>query len=411
MEQDIIHDVVVVGAGIAGLNAAHRLIDNGADVLVVADTVGGRTVYDEGQQVNFGTYFVMTNYHHAKKYVVEKQWINPLTCRFFDEDGRSYELLSVNTLKRLPGALAFAGAMAEFIRHYERFKKTCEFMSQRDAMDLDPYIRKLYDQPASAWIKEHHIGGFAKDYITKFSYACTGVDAEAINALDFCNVTHGLVLQMRLFTFDAEAQERALGDHFVKDLVTSHEEADGVHTVITAGGRSVRARNVIFATPAYDTARLLGLDDSVVRPTSALYVENVKGRMRSELDRADMNLFPFSSPVIFTAKQPVGTYLVYSREPDIDKDRLFVEWELVGRKEWPKAEYVVGNSYIEQQYGPSTFVAGDHNGLGLEPAAISGLYAANQVLKTLAVHPAGAHATFTPPATSFTASVSMNQES
>lgn len=43
--------------------------------------------------------------------------------------------------------------------------------------------------------------------------------------------------------------------------------------------------------------------------------------------------------------------------------------------------YVYGEAYMEQQYGDSIFVAGDHNGLGLEPTAISGIYAANQILK------------------------------
>ena len=35
---------------------------------------------------------------------------------------------------------------------------------------------------------------------------------------------------------------------------------------------------------------------------------------------------------------------------------------------------------MEQQYGEDIYVAGDHNGLGLEPAAISGIFAANQII-------------------------------
>lgn len=375
------HDVVVIGAGIAGLTCAHQLLEQDADVLVVSDTVGGRTVYDKDEKVNFGTYFVMADYHNAKKFVTQTTWINPLSCRFFGDDGESFATLSANTVKRLPGFLAFAAAMARFIPHYERFKTNCEYMSQRDAMQVDPYIRKLYDEPAAAFITEHHIGGVARDYIAKFSYACTGVDTDQINALDFCNVTHGLVLQMHRFTFDADAQEHALGSHYVEDLVVSHEEHDGLHTLTTQSGQALQARNVVFATPAVDTARLLGLGK--IRGTSALYVEHLRGTLRSGLQGEQMNLFPFSSPTIFTAVQDDGTYLVYSREPEIDHDKLFADWEVVGRKEWPDAEYVRGNDYIEQQYGPSTYVAGDHDGLGLEPASISGLYAANQILKKL----------------------------
>lgn len=403
MEHGTTHDVLVIGAGIAGLSAAHRLIGADADVLVVSDTVGGRTLYDKDQGVNYGTYFVMKDYDHAKKFVSVTDWINPLSCRFFDEDGASYPTLSLNTLKRSPGFLAFLAGMAQFIRHYAKFKKNCEVVSQREAMALDPYIQKLYDQPASAWIAEHRIGGFAKDYISKFSYACTGVDSEAINALDFCNVTHGLVLQMNLFTFDAEEQERALGEHFVKDRVVSYEEKNGTHTVKTEQGNLFHARNIIFATPAFETAELLGLETAALRATSALYVENIRGTIRPGFDAQDMNLFPFTSPVIFTARQPGGTYLVYSREPEIDKEELFSKWELLGRKDWKKAEYVVGNAYLEQQYGPSTFVAGDHNGLGLEPAAISGIYAANQVLKSLPTAPNAAAPTFVPTRESFNA--------
>lgn len=42
--------------------------------------------------------------------------------------------------------------------------------------------------------------------------------------------------------------------------------------------------------------------------------------------------------------------------------------------------YVQGAAFMEQQYGAGLYVAGDHNGLGLEPAAISGIFAANQII-------------------------------
>ena len=47
---------------------------------------------------------------------------------------------------------------------------------------------------------------------------------------------------------------------------------------------------------------------------------------------------------------------------------------------WEKAMFTQGAAYLEQQYENGIYVAGDHNGLGLEPAAISGVFAANQII-------------------------------
>lgn len=217
--------------------------------------------------------------------------------------------------------------------------------------------------------------------MSKFSYACTGVDLESITALDFCNVSQGLVLPIYRFSFDAVAERGRLGSRLVDATVTAHTEKGGLHEVACSDGRTIQARNVVFATPASVTAQFLELGQ--IRDACRLYVDHVRGTLRPGLDREQMNLFPFSSPIIFTAVQDDGTHLVYARERQIDLGDLFVEYTVLGRREWEKAMYVSGRAYVEQQYGPSTFVAGDHNGLGLEPAAISGVYAARQILKTL----------------------------
>jgi glycine/D-amino acid oxidase-like deaminating enzyme len=204
---------------------------------------------------------------------------------------------------------------------------------------------------------------------------------DSITALDFLNVCQGLVLPIHRFAFDERAQLARLGDHFVKGEVISHTASDGIHTVELGDGTKLQARNVVFATPASITAQFLELGE--IRQTCQLYVEHVRGRLRPDFDTEEMNLFPFTSPIIFTALQDDGTYLVYSREHELDLDAMFLDHEVIGRKDWRKAMYVSGRAYVEQQYGDSTYVAGDHNGLGLEPTAISGVYAANQILKKL----------------------------
>lgn len=377
----MVHDAVVIGAGSAGLSCAHTLQAGGADFVLVSETLGGRICYSREEGVNFGAYFVMANYRNASRLVIRRTRINPFSCRFHNGRGDSFATLSGNTARRLPGFVVFGAVMARFIRHYERFKTNCEYMSQREAMEVDPYIGALFVQPASTLIAQHRLGKVAEDYVSKFSYACTGVDLDTITALDFLNVCQGLVVPIHRFEFDETAEAARLGAHFVGGTATGWTVADGVHTVALADGTELQARNVVFATPAVVTAGFLHLGE--LRATCQLYVEHVRGTLKPGLDTEEMNLFPFSSPVIFTALQDDGSYLVYSREPDIDLPALFTTYEVIGRKAWDKAMYVQGRAYLEQQYGESTYVAGDHNGLGLEPAAISGVYAARQILKKL----------------------------
>ncbi|GAA2182856.1 hypothetical protein GCM10009785_23880 [Brooklawnia cerclae] len=379
----MIHDAVVVGAGSAGLSCAHTLQDGGADFVLVSDTLGGRICYSADEGVNFGAYFVMANYHNAEKLITRRTRIDPLSCRFHDGRGKSFPTLSLNTLRRAPGFAVFGAVMANFIRHYERFKKDCEYMSQREAMERDPYIARLFHQPAERLIAHYRLGKVAEDYVSKFSYACTGVDMGTITALDFLNVCQGLVLPIHRFSFDEKAELGRLGDHFVRGVVTGHSVTDdGLHTVELADGSTVQAANVVFATPPVVTAEFLGLGE--VRQTCQLYVVHAWGRLRPVFADQEMNLFPFTSPVIFTARQDDGSFLIYSRLPEIDLSEYFIEHEVISRKGWTKAMYVQGRAYIEQQYGDSTYVAGDHNGLGLEPTAITGVYAAHQVLNKLA---------------------------
>jgi renalase len=59
------HDVIILGAGVAGLQCARRLSSAGADVLVVdrADKPGGRcaTRVFEGQPADYGPLFLHGN--------------------------------------------------------------------------------------------------------------------------------------------------------------------------------------------------------------------------------------------------------------------------------------------------------------------------------------------------------------
>lgn len=78
-----------------------------------------------------------------------------------------------------------------------------------------------------------------------------------------------------------------------------------------------------------------------------------------------------------------GDYEIFT-EMDFEEgnkfDEYFEEWGVIGKKYWEYALYTAAHEALPQNLAPGLIMAGDVNGLGMEPAAISGIYAANKIL-------------------------------
>ncbi|MEG0750730.1 MAG: FAD-dependent oxidoreductase [Oscillospiraceae bacterium] len=370
---------VVIGGGIAGMSCADELQRAGCDFRLITDRLGGRIVYDEKDKVNFGAYFVMENYTNARKIVGAARWINPLDACFHNGVGESFNTLSLHTVKRIPDFIRFLKKMLEFRKHYATYKQHCLVMSQRDAMDKDVYIKSMFSIPAKQFIESNGLEKVASDYVSKFAYACTGVDYSHITALDFMNVSQGLLEPIFQITFDEHAKAAQYGDCLIEGMVTSIERDSKGYTILTDSGDRIETEMVVAATPAAITQKLLGIPK--IRDACQLYVHYVEAVLKPLYAKRSLNLFPYSSEIVLTARQADGRYLIYARTPDADIGIVCESFKELKTRDWDRAMYVHGESYLEQNLAGGLFTAGDHNGLGLEPSAISGIYAAKQIIE------------------------------
>jgi hypothetical protein len=378
-------NTIIVGGGSAGMSCALHLKEAGQEFVLLTDVLGGRICYSEPEAVNFGAYFVMANYNFAKRLVTKRTWINPLSVTFHNNDTEIFNTISWHSVRRIPQLLKFYRAIYTFIRHYNKYKERCQIMPQREAMAADKYIEDMFQKPASQFIKEKGFEKAAHDYISKFSYACTGVDMENITALDMMNCCMGLAVPIHRFSFDRASMELQLGGRVQYGTITSVSESDGLFHLETGDGKQYTSNNLVLATPAVVTQQLLGLN-TPLRQTCKLYVYHIKAKLKDKFTKKEMNVFPFVSKIVFSALMDDGSYLVYTRENNEKLLNILCnEYKVIGMKGWDKAMYVYGQAYIEQQYGKCLYVAGDHNGLGLEPTALSGVYAANQIIKQSSV--------------------------
>jgi hypothetical protein len=369
---------IIIGGGVAGMSCAMRLLEAQQDFQLITENIGGRIMYKQEAKVNFGAYFVMNNYFYARQLLTTGAWLNPMDACFHLSDTEHYAVLSGHTIRLLPELLRFYRAMWEFSRHYEPYKQRCLVMPQKAALKADPYIAEIFSMPAPQFVRAKKFERAAAEYLSKFAYACTGTCMEQLTALDFLTASEGMVVPIYKIIFKPEMVTQKLEGHLIYDSIIRIESQQGKRILIGKSGQVYKTEKVVVATPAAVTQQLLGVKE--IRAASQLHVFHVNARLKTEFRQHSSNLLPNSSEIMMTIKQHDGTYLIYSREKEVDLHQVCEQFHLLATMHWEKAMYTQGAAYLEQQYGDGIYVAGDHNGLGLEPTAISGIFAANQIL-------------------------------
>lgn len=398
------YETIVVGAGAAGMNCCLELQKNDRKYLLISPNIGGRICNDEERHMNYGAVFYFGTY----KYMLQSGLLIPgpdvlpslsQACCHHDNGRGQYPPISATTVKDAPSLLKYMKWMrTEFIPRYSAFKDNCTVMEVRDALEKDPLIKELYQESAQDMIDRMGFGPICYDLISMFAHACTGTRIKDLTALDYLNAVQPLTMQippmkllfdLKRFDFDSEGTKQRLasgsGEVLIDEVVSVAKTADGWQ--VATGDKTFTCTYLVMAAPAIDAQRLLApvpeVEDFEVRGASQLTGYLVRGKVKGTYRQHTVHLFDDTIPIIYIAKRFDGDYEVFT-EVDFEANRrfdlYFDEWEVLGKKYWSHALYTQAAPAVPQNLAPGLVMAGDLNGLGMEPACISGIYAANKIM-------------------------------
>lgn len=378
------HETLVIGGGIAGMSCALELKEAGRDVAIVTDELGGRVCYEPEYGSNFGAVFFMENYTHAKKLLKDKGVMAPKLgdLMLHSSPTKVFKGNSLTMLASLPQMNRFTRFMNhEFIPEYNQYKKECETQPVAVVMDRHPKLKRYYQMKASELIHELGIDKICDNFVSKFAYACTGSRIDELNALDFLNVAQGVVIPIFDFSFDREEFTRTLDGKVYIDTIVSIERVEGDPKVnwkaIGRDGTDYTCLNMVIAATGLVNQKLLGIEE--IRQPTRLLSYLVEGTAKPYIAKASAHYFSDQFDIIAINKRSDGRFNVYSRT-DIDLNQYFDNPKIIHYRDWPEALFTYGDIVQPQDFDDHLWIASDINGLGLEPAAISGVYAANRIL-------------------------------
>jgi len=377
-------EIIIMGGGIAGISCALKLREAGRSFIMITERLGGRIYYSDEEKVNFGAYFYMSNYRHVKKVLKKGTHLNKASALYHNSADDYYTLFRLKTLRQFPQLVRFAKTMIIFKLHFEKYKKNCEVMPVREALAADPYMHDLFYRSALSFIDEKGFRDVHDDFFSKFSYACTAVSTDKVNALDYCTLSLGLLLPLHRFIFDNRGLALQFKNELVIDTVVEVKMKGKGYTVKTKSGKTYSSDYVVAATPGSVTQKLLHLP--FIRNSYMLQSWHVEGTLKKKYIKYGMNLFGEGSKIIAIARQDDGSYLVFAATTDNQcLNDYFENFKMLGSVIWEKALYTEGKTLVEEhaaEFGENLYISGEHNCVGMEPSAISGIYAANAIIQS-----------------------------
>ncbi len=369
-------ETIIIGAGIAGEACARRLVKAQRPFLLISEDLGGRISRSQDDSVNLGAYCVRADYEHVNKLVTRGRRINALTTVHHSRDG-SYRLRDPRLFSHLPQAVRFISQLRRFQRHYQTLKGRCLVDSQAGAIRSDPYLWRLYQQPASEFIDQYRLGSIARDYAGPGLYGTTFLPLSRLTA--FTLLLGALPILVPIYEFAYRADTGAAWTRSVLfDTVTEISQRGHPYMVNTSRSGSLSAHNVVVATPPDVAQRLLGL--SSLKGPVGIHSFQITGRLRPPFARADINLFTDDSPICAIARQANGSILLCSHQEQPRLADYLTEWDIIEHRHWNPAFNLIGTTLLDCEHAPDLYLVGDHNICGLEDAYLTGLYAANQII-------------------------------
>jgi len=370
------YNTIIVGAGISGLACARTLIENGEDFLVISKDVGGRILTSHDGNVNYGAFFVCSDYYNLLKYVKLKNQIRLRDFCFHEKD-KSFIFFKPKLLKYSFQFFKTLRILYEFRRNFRRLRKITVDISQKKAIENDKFLHDLYMQNASDFVIKNNIESGTETYLSKGLYSTTFSKIKEMNAFSFLEFILPIITPIYRFSFEKEKMIQPFENNIkigkVKDIICKNKKYK-----IMINKEVFQSKNIVLATQINWSKHFAGVKETNL-PISTNML-HIKGNPKKIISRKSYHLFSPLSNVQAIANLKNGTFLLYYKDKKPDISFYFNNSVILAKKIWNPAGTINGHTLIECNRGNNMYLIGDYNIAGLEESYITGIYAAKQII-------------------------------
>lgn len=373
------YKAIIVGGGVAGLGCARTLSEQSVDdFLLISPDLLGRAPHSADGDVNYGAYYVRSDYHHLLPFVTVTRRFNYWRDFFINRRGHR-SLLDPRNIAHLPALVRFYFVARRLYHQYRRLQKRAIEVSQRVALEELPELKRFFSIPAMQAINELGLEYWDKYYFSHIARATAFLSSEEMDAASY----GATLLPLFVSTYEFRIQLEKLIEPFEENILTDRVEA----VSRCAGGWEVRTRKngnytadyLVLATPINETKRLVSIQEETNKSVE-VHMFHVRGNLKEKYQGYDMVLLDSGSKDCFLSTEKNGTHVFYTKNARPDLEKYFDHHMLIAERHWNPA-FFLGGHFIEADRGNGLYCIGDHSMAFMEDAFITGVYAANHIVK------------------------------
>jgi hypothetical protein len=369
---------IIIGAGISGLACARTLIENGEDFIIISEDIGGRILTSTDGNINYGAFFVCSDYYQLLKFVKLKSQIRLRDFCFHEED-ETFIFFEPLLLKYSIQFLKVLKILYKFRKAFRKLRRDTVDLSQKKAIEKDNFLHDLYMQNAADFVKNANIERGTSKYLSKGLYSTTFSRISEMNAFSFLQFILPIITPIYRFTFEKEKMIEPFQEKILIGHVNGISYKNGQYK-IKVNDKILYSENIVLATQINWSKQFADINRTNL-PVSTNML-HIKGEPKKIISRKSYHLFSPIRSIQNIANLKDGTFLLYYKDNQPNLNHYFNKPKIIASKYWNPAGTINGNTLIECKGPNNKYLIGDYNIAGLEESYITGIYAANQIIKS-----------------------------
>jgi len=331
--------------------------------------------------VDYGASYMTCDYTNVKKYCDYGDPIRSWDCYFIV--GKTFiTICNWRVWLQLPKLIPIFFTLWDYRKRLNNLRQRAIHEQQKDILASDPVLKAYVKESGKKFVKDHKLEWINENFFHPLFHSTGFTEYEKQNTFFYLDNLMAALLPSYEVDFRHAVTRLTHGWHQRIDHTTVHSltKSKGLYRVRTSKGHYT-AKNVVIAMP-YKFAKKIYKKTPKPKFNIPFHVIHVVGKREDAYKNKKVVFFkPKHHEITILWRQPTGSDIVFSKTLSPPLEKYYEYHHVVKTISWDPAIVLSGDKWVSQKLDEGLYLASDYNICGLEDAFITGVYAANQILK------------------------------